>query len=144
MKKLVISLIYQHPLSVVSIEDRHIELININIPLGRNKMISLYRLSPNRESRTTIDTLLEMGVLTIKLVRYSQYLWKHKINTIIPYVYEEARAYYKKEAKKAEEISELIQKQLAKDRIEIKYNPNNYIGRNKKKKLINLDEIGVE
>ena len=35
----------------------------------------------------------------------------------------------------------MIQKQLEKDRIEIKFSPSDYIGKRKKKKLINLDSI---
>lgn len=60
---------------------------------------------------------------------------------IIPYIYSDARQYYEKQAKKAEEISLLIQKQLEKDRIEIKYCPSDYIGRKKKKKLIDLNSL---
>ena len=107
-------------------------------------MISLYRLSPNRESRVTIDTSFEMGILTIQLVRYSQYLWKHKINTIIPYVYGDAKNYYEKQAQKADEITRAIRTQLEKDRIEINYNPNDYIGRKRNKKKVDLNEIGDE
>lgn len=64
---------------------------------------------------------------------------------IIPFVYEEARLYYEKQAKKAEEITSLIQQQLEKDRIEIKFNPADYMGqkkRNKNKKLIDLSTLG--
>lgn len=64
---------------------------------------------------------------------------------IIPFVYEEARLYYEKQAKKAEEITNLIQQQLEKDRIEIKFNPADYMGqkkRNKNKKLIDLSTLG--
>lgn len=61
---------------------------------------------------------------------------------IIPFVYDEARLYYEKQAKKADEIGRAIQKQLEQDRIEIKYNPSDYIGKKTRRKLINLDEIG--
>lgn len=60
---------------------------------------------------------------------------------IITYVYDEARVYYQNQAKKADEISEGIQKQLEQDRIEIKYNPSDYMSRKKKKK-IDLNSIG--
>lgn len=61
---------------------------------------------------------------------------------IIPFVYTEARMYYEARAKKADDIGKAIQQQLEQDRIEIKYNPSDYIGKKKKKKMINLDEIG--
>lgn len=60
---------------------------------------------------------------------------------IIPWVWEESRQYYFKLEQKQKEIGEMIQKQLEKDRIEIHYNPSDYIGRKKKKKPINLDSI---
>ena len=61
---------------------------------------------------------------------------------IIPFVYAEAKAYYEKQAKKADEVAESIRVQLEKDRIEIQYNPEDYIGQKKKKKKIDLNEIG--
>ena len=60
---------------------------------------------------------------------------------IIPFVFSEAENYYCAEAKRTEEISESIKKQLEQDRKEIKYNPSDYIGRKKKKKLIDLNSI---
>lgn len=60
---------------------------------------------------------------------------------IIPFVWERSRLYYEKQAKRAEEISKAIQVQLAQDRIEIKYNPNDYFGK-KKKKTIDLSTLG--
>lgn len=60
---------------------------------------------------------------------------------IIPFVYEEAKTYYERQARKADEISKSIQKQLEQDRIEIKYNPSDYIGR-KKKKTIDITKLG--
>ena len=60
---------------------------------------------------------------------------------IIPFVYDEARQYYSKLEQKQKEIGDIIQKQLEKDRIEIKYSPSDYIGKRKKKKPINLDSI---
>lgn len=61
---------------------------------------------------------------------------------IIPFIYDEARLYYEKQAKKADEIGRAIQKQLEQDRIEIKYNPSDYIGKKTRRKLIDLNEIG--
>ena len=61
---------------------------------------------------------------------------------IIPFVYDDARRYYEKQAKKADEIGQAIQKQLEQDRIEIKYNPSDYIGKKTRRKLIDLNEIG--
>lgn len=48
--------------------------------------------------------------------------------------------YYEKQANRAEEIAAAIQKQLAQDRITIKYNPNDYFGK-KKKKTIDLNSL---
>ena len=62
---------------------------------------------------------------------------------IIPFVYEQARRYYEKQEHKAEQITNAIQKQLEQDRIEIKYNPNDYFSR-KKKKMIDLNSIQEE
>jgi predicted transcriptional regulator len=61
---------------------------------------------------------------------------------IIPHVYTDARLYWESKAKKADDIGKAIQKQLEQDRIEIKYNPSDYIGKKKKKKMIDLDKIG--
>lgn len=61
---------------------------------------------------------------------------------IIPFIYADARLYYEKQAKKADEVGRAIQKQLEQDRIEIKYNPSDYIGQRKKKKMIDLNSIG--
>lgn len=60
---------------------------------------------------------------------------------IIPFVYQEAKLYYEKQAKKADDISQAIQRQLEKDRIEIKYNPSDYIGQKKKKKMIDINQL---
>lgn len=49
--------------------------------------------------------------------------------------------YYSKIEKQQKEIGEAIQRQLEKDRLEIKYTPSDYIGKKKKKKEINLDTI---
>lgn len=66
---------------------------------------------------------------------------KYKTIGIIPYVYDKAASYYKTQEKKRLEIEAAIEKQLEQDRIEIKYNPNDYIGAKKKKKMIDLDSI---
>lgn len=66
---------------------------------------------------------------------------EYKTIGIIPYVYDEAALYYKTQDAKVKEIEEAIEKQLEQDRIEIQYNPNDYIGKKKKKKLIDLDSI---
>lgn len=54
---------------------------------------------------------------------------------LIPYVYEEAKLYYMRQAKSAEEIHAGIKTQLAKDRIEIPYDPRK---RRQKKKTLDL------
>lgn len=63
---------------------------------------------------------------------------------IIPFIYAEARVYYENKAKKADDIANSIKRQLEKDRIEIKYNPEDYMKQKKKKKKINLEDIGEE
>ena len=59
---------------------------------------------------------------------------------IIPYIYDKAKLYYLNQAKQAVKINEAIQRQLAKDRIEIPYNPSDYFGK-RKKKMIDLDSL---
>lgn len=66
---------------------------------------------------------------------------EYKTIGIIPYIYNDAALYYKTQEKRAKEIEEAIEKQLEQDRIEIQYNPSDYIGTKKKKKLIDLDSI---
>lgn len=68
---------------------------------------------------------------------------QEKYHTIglIPYIFDEAAAYYKKQEKKKQELEAAIEKQLEQDRIEIKYNPADYIGKRKKKKMIDLNSI---
>lgn len=61
---------------------------------------------------------------------------------IIPFIYEEAKYYYETQAKKMDEITSSIQKQLEQDRIEIKYNPSDYIGVKKKKQMIDINQLG--
>jgi len=66
---------------------------------------------------------------------------EYKTIGIIPYIYEEASAYYQSQLKRQKEIEQAIEQQLEQDRIEIKYNPNDYIGTKKKKKMIDLNSI---
>ncbi len=66
---------------------------------------------------------------------------KYKTIGIIPYIYDKAALYYKSQERKRIEVEEAIEKQLEQDRIEIKYNPSDYIGTKKKKKMIDLDQI---
>lgn len=63
---------------------------------------------------------------------------------IIPYIFNDAKAYYLRQAHRAEEINKGIKKQLEQDRIEIPYNPQEYLNRKKKKKMIDLNSIGDE
>lgn len=60
---------------------------------------------------------------------------------IIPFVYDEARHYYEKQAKRKDEITTSLQKQLEQDRITIKYNPSDYFGQKRKKKTIDLNSL---
>lgn len=60
---------------------------------------------------------------------------------IIPYIYNDASNYYKNQIKKMEEFKTAAMEQLEKDRITIKFNPNDYFGKKKKKKLIDLESI---
>lgn len=60
---------------------------------------------------------------------------------IIPYIFTRAGEYYKKQAQRQKEIEIALDKQLEQDRIEIKYNPSDYIGQRKKKKQIDLNSI---
>ena len=46
-----------------------------------------------------------------------------------------------KKKKEQKAISDAIKAQLEKDRVEIKYNPSNYINKKKKKKEIDLNSI---
>lgn len=66
-------------------------------------------------------------------------------NTIIPYTYDEARAYYLSEVKRREEFEASLKKQLEQDRVTINYNPRDYWGGGKKKKKeIDLNTIGED
>lgn len=66
---------------------------------------------------------------------------KYKTIGIIPYIYDEAAAYYKQQEKRRIEVEAAIEKQLEQDRVEIQYNPSDYIGNKKKTKIIDLDSI---
>lgn len=66
---------------------------------------------------------------------------KYKTIGIIPHIYDKATLYYKSQERKRIEVEEAIEKQLEQDRIEIKYNPSDYIGTKKKKRMIDLDQI---
>lgn len=66
---------------------------------------------------------------------------QYKTIGIIPYIVNQAAAYYASQSQKQKEIEKAIEKQLEQDRIEIKYNPSDYIGRKKKKKHIDLNKI---
>lgn len=66
---------------------------------------------------------------------------RYKTIGIIPYKYDAAAAYYKRQEKKKKELEEAIERQLEQDRIEIKINPADYIGKRKKKKMIDLNSI---
>lgn len=64
---------------------------------------------------------------------------------LIPYIYDEALRYWKGRAKHQDEITEAIKRQLEKDRVEIKYNPREYINkRGRGKKKIDISTIGEE
>lgn len=66
---------------------------------------------------------------------------KYKTIGIIPHIYENASLYYKQQSEVQKKIEEAIEKQLEQDRVTIKYNPKDYIGRKKKQKMINIDNI---
>lgn len=86
-------------------------------------------------------------LLTLKYIYEIQNMSKEKANGsigLIPYKFSESKLYYEREAKKADELTQAIQRQLEKDRIEIPYSPKNFNTPRKKKKLIDLNTIGVE
>lgn len=60
---------------------------------------------------------------------------------IIDYIWDEAAAYYQKQALRTEQITESIQKQLQQDRIEIQINPSDFFSRKRKKKTIDLNSL---
>lgn len=60
---------------------------------------------------------------------------------IIPWAYSEAAEYYAKVEQKQNSIAIAIKEQLEKDRIEINYNPSDYIGKRKKKKEIDINSL---
>jgi hypothetical protein len=63
---------------------------------------------------------------------------QYKTVGLIPYEYSAAAQYYKKQAKRTEEIQAGIKRQLEIDRIEIPYNPR--LRKQKRKKTIDLNE----
>ncbi len=66
---------------------------------------------------------------------------EHRTIGIIPFIINDAAAYYRLQDKRKKDIEQAIEKQLAQDRITIKYNPSDYIGKRKKKKMIDLNSI---
>lgn len=66
---------------------------------------------------------------------------EYKTIGIIPHIYGEASSYYQKQLAKQKEIAKAIETQLERDRIEIPYSPSAYIGKGKKKRLIDLNNI---
>lgn len=88
-------------------------------------------------------------LLTLKYyyeVRHNPVKPQYKTIGLIPYIYADAEKYYQSQAQKADELAAEIKKQLQKDRIEIKYNPQNYktVRRNKRKKPIDLSQLESE
>jgi predicted transcriptional regulator len=63
---------------------------------------------------------------------------------IIKYVWDEAERYYTQQAEKAEEFNKAIQRQLEQDRLSIKYNPEDYVNKRRRKKTIDLNSLGGE
>lgn len=84
-------------------------------------------------------------LLTLKYfyeVKHNPVKKSNKSIGIIPWVWNESKMYYEKQAQHQKEIGEIIQKQLEKDRMEIKYKPRYYVGARKKhKKQIDLNTI---
>lgn len=60
---------------------------------------------------------------------------------IVKWIWQDAAAYYNRQAKRQKEIEQMIQEQLEKDRIEIKYKPSYSTKKNKRKKEIDLNSI---
>lgn len=86
-------------------------------------------------------------LLTLKYyyeVKHHKVKEEYKTIGIIKYIWQEAANYYKRQEKNQERILKEIQEQLEKDRIEIPYKPSQYIGRKKKKKKINLNNLEVK
>jgi len=64
---------------------------------------------------------------------------------IIPYIWDESKAYYLKLGEKQQEVADAIKAQLEKDRVEIKYTPSSYMKKRKKKKQeIDISKIKEE
>lgn len=66
---------------------------------------------------------------------------EYKTIGLLPFILDEAATYYKNQEKRQKEIEIAIEKQLEQDRIEIKFNPADYMGTRKKKKMIDLNSI---
>lgn len=66
---------------------------------------------------------------------------EYKTIGLLPFIFDDASAYYKNQEKRQKEIEAAIEKQLEQDRIEIKFNPADYMGARKKKKMIDLNSI---
>lgn len=62
---------------------------------------------------------------------------------LIPFYFNEAAAYYESQSKRQKEILDAIERQLEQDRIEINFNPSDYMGKKKKRKQIDLNSIEV-
>lgn len=60
---------------------------------------------------------------------------------IIEWIIDDAKLYYSKQEKRSKEIVAAIERQLEQDRIEIPYDPKNYIGKKKKKNMIDLNSV---
>lgn len=66
---------------------------------------------------------------------------EYKTIGLLPFIFDEAATYYKNQEKRQKEIEIAIEKQLEQDRVEIKFNPADYMGARKKKKMIDLNSI---
>ena len=69
---------------------------------------------------------------------------EYKTIGIIPYIINNAAYYYKTKEAERLRIEKEIEKQLQQDKITLKFNPSDYMGRKKKKRMIDLNEIGDE
>lgn len=86
-------------------------------------------------------------LLTLKFfyeVKKNRVKQEHKTIGIIPYIYYDAKAYYKSLGNKQKEIAESIKRQLEKDRIEINIDPAKQFQikqKKRKKKQIDMNKI---
>ena len=87
-------------------------------------------------------------LLTLKYyydIKHHKVKDEYKTIGIIPYIWAEAAAYYKKQEKLQEQISKEIEEQLARDRVEISFKPSDYMKKNRrKKKKIDIKNWEVE